>query len=77
MPNITTVAALHRALDSVFHVLKQSDIFVFGQGVDLTHVDVQEAIEKVISDAFVERKVVSVQFENVNVKDGKIVRDNR
>lgn len=38
------------------------------QGVNLTHNDVKRAIENVVPDAFDQGKIVSVQFENVNVK---------
>ncbi|XP_076799416.1 uncharacterized protein LOC143473184 isoform X2 [Clavelina lepadiformis] len=46
-------------------------------GVDLTYVDVKQAIEEVIPHAFETNKVISVQFENVNVKLGTASRDNR
>nr|XP_039260245.1 uncharacterized protein LOC120336594 isoform X1 [Styela clava] len=46
-------------------------------GVDLTHVDVKRAIEKAIPGAFESGKVVSVQFENVNVKLATGGLDNR
>ena len=47
------------------------------QGFDLTFVDVQEAIEKVIPDALSANKVLSIQFENVNVKRNQGTRENR
>jgi len=34
----------------------------------LTFIDVQEALEKVIPDAFETKKINSIQFENINVK---------
>ena len=39
--------------------------------------DVKQAIEEVIPHAFETNKVISVQFENVNVKLGTASRDNR
>ena len=39
--------------------------------------DVKEAIEKIIPDAFETNKVISIQFENVNVKFGTSSLSNR
>ena len=50
---------------------------IFLQGIDLTYVDVQEAIERVIPNAFETNKVVSILFENLNVKLGTRNMKNR
>ena len=39
--------------------------------------DVKEAIERVIPEAFENNKVVSMQFENVNIKYGVCSANNR
>ncbi|XP_078494606.1 uncharacterized protein LOC100185697 [Ciona intestinalis] len=46
-------------------------------GIDITHVDVKRAIEKVIPDSFESNKVTFVQFENINVKLGTRGLNNR
>uniref|UniRef100_H2Z5U8 Uncharacterized protein n=1 Tax=Ciona savignyi TaxID=51511 RepID=H2Z5U8_CIOSA len=46
-------------------------------GVDITHVDVKRAIERVIPDSFEANKVTSIQFENVNIKLGTGGLNNR
>lgn len=46
-------------------------------GTDLTYIDVKRAIEKVIPEAFTEKKVVLIQFENRNIKLNTDGIDNR
>ena len=46
-------------------------------GIDITYMNMKEAIEKVIPDAFENDKVISLQFENVNIKFGTSNVNNR